>query len=188
MIAQVRGVVVQRSASNVVVDVHGIGMQLSCSPRALAAARAGAEVTLQTSLVVREDLWQLFGFFDAAERDLFDRLRSVTGIGPRIALAAVSTLDAERLARAVDTEDLDTLTKIPGIGKKGAARMCVELKDKLGPSTAVESWRISVRDALIGLGWSAAQAESAVEAVAADHPNPEVAEALRAALQLLGRR
>lgn len=188
MIAQVRGIVLQRTASAVVVDLHGLGLQVACSPRALAAARVGTEVALQTSLVIREDQWQLFGFADSDERDVFELLRSVTGIGPRIALAAVSTLDAERLARAVETEDLDTLTKIPGIGKKGAARMCVELKDKLGRSVAVEGWRTSVRDALVGLGWSAAQAESAVDAVAAEQSNPEVSDALRAALQLLGRR
>ena len=154
----------------------------------LAAATVGTAVTLQTSLVVREDHWQLFGFNDAAERDAFELLQSVTGIGPRIALAAVSTLEPERIAQAIAAEDIDVLTKIPGIGKKGAARMCVELKDKFGASPTADGWRTSVRDALVGLGWSASNAESAVDAVAAEHSNPEVADALRAALQLLGRR
>lgn len=188
MIAQVRGTVLQRTAAGIVMDLHGLGLQLSCTPRALAAAKTGAEVTLQTSMVIREDHWQLVGFIDADERDAFDRLQSVTGIGPRIALAAVSTMDPERLAQAIAADDVDVLTKIPGIGKKGAARMCVELKDKFVAASVAEGWRTSVREALVGLGWSAAHAESAVDTVAADNPNPEVSDALRAALQLLGRR
>ena len=188
MIAQVRGTVLHRTAAGVVLDLHGLGLQISCTPRALAVAKAGAEVTLQTSMVIREDHWQLFGFVDASERDAFERLQSVTGIGPRIALAAVSTMEPERLAQAIASDDVDALTKIPGIGKKGAARMCVELKDKFAPSSVVDGWRGSVRDALIGLGWSASQAESAVEAVASEGSTTEVAEALRAALQMLGRR
>lgn len=188
MIAQVRGDVLQRTAVGIIIDLHGLGLQVSCTPRALAAAKVGSEVTLQTSMIVREDQWQLFGFLDAGERDAFELLQSVTGIGPRIALAAVSTLEPERLAQAIATDDLDTLTKIPGIGKKGAARMCVELKDRFGAAPVLDGWRSSVRDALIGLGWSQGNAESAVESVAAEHPNPEVADALRAALQLLGRR
>lgn len=188
MIAQVRGIVLQRTAAGVVIDLHGLGMHLSCTPRALAASKVGAEVTLHTALVIREDHWQLFGFFDAGERDAFALLQSVTGIGPRIALAAVSTLEPERIAQAIASDDVDMLTKIPGIGKKGAARMCVELKDKFAAAAVIEGWRASVRDALVGLGWSAANAESAVDSVAAEHANPEVADALRLALQLLGRR
>lgn len=188
MIAQVRGVVLQRTAAGIVIDLHGLGLQMSCTPRALAAARVGAEIALQTAMVVREDHWQLFGFIDAGERDAFELLQSVTGIGPRIALAAVSTLEPDRIAQAIANDDVDVLTKIPGIGKKGAARMCVELKDKFGAAAIVEGWRGSVRDALVGLGWSTTSAESAVDAVAAEHANPEVADALRYALQLLGRR
>lgn len=188
MIAQLRGVVLQRTAIGVVIDLHGLGLQVSCTPRALASAGVGTEVTLQTSLVVREDHWQLFGFIDAGERDAFELLQSVTGIGPRIALAAVSTLEPERIAQAIATDDLAVLTKIPGIGKKGAARMCVELKDKFGVGAATDGWRAAVRDALVGLGWSAASAETAVDEVASENPNPEVADALRAALQMLGRR
>ncbi len=101
MIAQVRGTVLQRTAAGIVIDLHGLGLQLACTPRALAAATVGTAVTLQTSLVVREDHWQLFGFNDAAERDAFELLQSVTGIGPRIALAAVSTLEPERIAQAI---------------------------------------------------------------------------------------
>lgn len=188
MIAQLRGTVLHRAAAGVVIDLHGLGLQVSCTPRALAAAKVGAEVTLQTSMVVREDHWQLFGFIDSGERDAFELLQSVTGIGPRIALAAVSTLEPDRIAQAIASDDVDVLTKIPGIGKKGAARMCVELKDKIGVTPVADGWRASVRDALVGLGWSAASAESTVDAVAAEHANPEVADALRFALQMLGRR
>lgn len=188
MIALVRGTVLQRTASGIVIDLHGLGLVLACTPRALAAAVVGTEAALHTSLVVREDQWQLFGFIDAEERDAFELLQSVTGIGPRIALAAVSTLEPERLAQAIAADDVDALTKIPGIGKKGAARMCVELKDRVGRAPVSAGWRTSVRDALVGLGWSATSAESAVDAVAADNPNPEVADALRLALQVLGRR
>lgn len=188
MIAQVRGTVLQRTGAGCVIDVHGVGMRLSCSPRALALAAVGTDVVLQTTLVVREDHWQLFGFADEAERETFERLQSVTGIGPRIALAAVSTLEPERLARAIATDDVDTLTKIPGIGKKGAARMCVELKGAFEAAAASGGWRDAVRDALVGLGWSASQADRAVETVADELGEPDVPQALRAALQLLGRR
>lgn len=190
MIAQIRGVVLHRTASELVVDVHGIGMRATCTPRALASARTGAEVELQTSLIVREDAWQLFGFADTVERDAFQVLLSVSGIGPRIALAAVSTLEAERLGAAIATGDVALLTKIPGIGRKGAERMCVELRDKFaGFAAAVPvGWQAAVLDALVGLGWNASQAESAVAKVAAELGEPEVSVALRAALQILGRR
>ncbi len=189
MIAQVRGLVLQRDASSVILDVHGMGLRLSCTPRALAQARAGAEVTLPTSLVVREDSWQLFGFLDAQERDTFVLLLAVSGIGPRIALAAVSTLDPDRLATAVAGNDIALLTKIPGIGRKGAERLCIELRDKLtGSAAAAADWQSSVREALIGLGWSAQQAEIAVSKVAEQGETTEVSDALRAALQILGRR
>ncbi len=189
MIAQVRGMVLARDASALVVDLHGLGLRLSCTPRALAAARVGSEATLPTTLVVREDSWQLFGFLDTAERDAFTLLLSVSGIGPRIALAALSTLDPDRLATAIANNDFALLTRIPGIGRKGAERMCVELRDRLqGSASMAPDWQASVREALIGLGWSAPQAESAVETVAEQGGTPEVADALRAALQLLGRR
>lgn len=190
MIAQVRGVVLERTAADVIVDVHGIGMRVMCTPRALAGARPAAEVLLHTALIVREDAWQLFGFADAAERDAFQTLLQVSGIGPRIALAALSTLEPERLASAIATGDVALLTKIPGIGRKGAERMCVELRDKFAAfaAAAAPGWQTAVIDALIGLGWSAAQAESTVAKVAEELGEPDVPTALRAALQQLGRR
>lgn len=189
MIARVRGVVLHRDASSVVIDMHGLGLKLACTPRALAQARVGSEVTLPTSLVVREDSWQLYGFLDEAERDAFVLLQSVSGIGPRIALAAVATLDPDRIATAIAGGDIALLTKIPGIGRKGAERMCIELRDKLtGTAIVAPDWQSSVREALVGLGWSAQQAEGAVARVADEGASVEVSDALRAALQILGRR
>ena len=189
MIAQVRGIVLHRDASSVIIDVHGLGLRLSCTPRAVAQARTGAELTLPTALVVREDSWQLYGFLDDAERNTFVLLQSVSGIGPRIALAAVATLDPDRIAGAIAGGDITLLTKIPGIGRKGAERMCIELRDKLtGTSVVAPDWQSSVRDALVGLGWSAQQAEGAVARVADEGASVEVSDALRAALQILGRR
>ena len=189
MIASLRGIVLQRDASGIVLDVHGVGFKVACTPRAIATARVGAEAQLSTSMVVREDAMQLFGFVDEAERDAFVLLQSVSGIGPRIALAAVSTLEPDRIASAINAGDIALLTKIPGIGRKGAERMCVELRDRFGAVAApAHDWQSAVRDALIGLGWSSQHAEGAVEKVAAEMPNAEVAEALRAALLHLGRR
>jgi len=189
MIASLRGTVLQRTASGLVIDVHGVGFQVSCTPRAIADARPGAEVTVATSMVVREDAMQLFGFVDVAERDAFVLLQSVSGIGPRIALATVSTLEPERIAAAISAGDIALLTKIPGIGRKGAERMCVELRDRFTAVSALASdWQSAVRDALVGLGWSAQQADTAVAKVAEATPHAEVPEALRAALLHLGRR
>lgn len=189
MIAQVRGVVLHRDATSIVIDLHGLGLRVSCTPRALAQARGGSEVTLPTAMIVREESWQLYGFLDDAERDTFVLLQSVSGIGPRIALAAVSTLEPDRIAAAIAGNDLALLTKIPGIGRKGAERMCIELRDRLtGSTAAAPDWQSSVREALIGLGWSAQQAESAVGKVADSGATADVSEALRAALQILGRR
>ena len=193
MIAQIRGRVLRRELTVLIVEVGGIGMRVQCTPAALALGTVGVEVVLPTTLVIREDHWQLFGFRDDEERSTFESLQSVTGIGPRIALAAVSTLDAATIAQAIANEDHALLTRIPGIGKKGAARMCIELKDRFAavampPVGVTTSWQADVRDALIGLGWNQAQAESAVEKVAAAEPDSDVASALRSALQMLGRR
>lgn len=190
MIAQIKGIVLQRGASELIVDVHGIGLRVMCTPRASAGARPGVEVLLHTALIVREDAWLLYGFADAAERDAFQTLLQVSGIGPRIALAALSTLEPERLAAAIATGDVALLTKIPGIGRKGAERMCVELRDKFAAfaAQATTGWQAAVLDALVGLGWNSAQAEAAVANVAEAPGEQDVSTALRSALQHLGRR
>ena len=192
MIASIRGRVLQRSGSGVVVEVGGLGLRLLTTPDVVGQARVGEESALFTSMVVREDGWQLFGFLDETTRDTFESLLSVSGIGPRIALAAVSTLDTDSIARAITNEDHAVLMRIPGIGKKGAARMCIELKDRfaaVAPEAPVAAgWQADVRDALLGLGWSATQVDGALDQMAADGVERDVAEALRAALALLGRR
>lgn len=179
MIAFVRGNVASVGGTDVVVDVGGIGLTLSCTPAAASSVRPGEHAELAASLVVREDSLTLYGFADADERTTFELLQTASGVGPKLAQAMLAVLSPDELRRAVGTEDLTALTRVPGIGKKGAQRIVIELKDKLGASgagagTAVpagangsgESWRSQVHAALLGLGWPAAQADAAVNGVA----------------------
>jgi holliday junction DNA helicase RuvA len=182
VISYVRGQVASVSATEVVVDVGGIGLALHCTPVTTASTRVGAEATLAASLVVREDSLTLYGFADADERAVFELLQTASGVGPRLAQAMLAVHRPDELRRAVATEDLATLTRVPGIGKKGAQRIVIELKDKLGapvgagtanggpgavPGTgAAGSWRDQVHSALLGLGWPAKEADAAVEQVA----------------------
>jgi holliday junction DNA helicase RuvA len=181
VIAFVRGKVAEVSATEVVVDVGGIGLSLQCTPSTTAATRTGAEVSLPASLVVREDSLTLYGFADADERDVFELLQTASGVGPRLAQAMLAVHRPDELRRAVATEDLAALTRVPGIGKKGAQRIVIELKDKLGAPVAAAAlaggvtgmgngaagnWREQVHAALLGLGWGAKDADAAVEQVA----------------------
>lgn len=206
MIAQLRGTVVAVTATTVVLDLNGFGLLTQCTPATTSAARPGEPMTLHTSLVVREDSLTLFGFADAAERDAFELVQSVTGIGPRIAQAIVSVLPPPQLRAAIETENIAALTRVPGIGRKGAERLVIELRDKAvqldaGPAgpgerptqpaaSDVEPWREQVAAGLESLGWSAKDAAAAVEHVAplaeAD-PQPGVGELMRAALRSLAR-
>jgi len=209
VIASVRGHVLALRLDAAVVEVGGVGLLLQATPATLAGLRLGAEAELATSLVVREDALTLFGFADADERDVFEVVQTVSGIGPRLALAMLAVHTPDGLRVAVAGADLTALMKVPGIGRKGAQRIVLELTDRLGaPSgapplaaaaAASASWRDQVVEALVGLGWSAKQAGDAVEAVAgdadADAPSgatggsggPDVAGTLRAALRHLGR-
>lgn len=206
MIASVRGTVLAIGPAAAVVEVGGIGLEVQCVPAALATLRVGTQATLATSMVVREDSLTLFGFGDAEARDLFDTLQSVTGIGPRIAQAVLAVLEPDALRTAVAGEDLTALTRVPGIGRKGAARIVLELKDKLGPAvttlgpgtagadqTAAAEWERQVHTGLVGLGWSAKDADGAVDAVRplateqAETGEVNVAELLRTALRGLSR-
>ena len=200
MIASVRGTVQHIGLDRVVVEVGGVGMLLHTTPATASAQHLGREATLATTLVVREDSLTLYGFASDEERDIFEQVQTVSGVGPRLALAMLSVLAPDRLRAAVTGSDLATLTKVPGIGKKGAERIVLELRDKLGmpsgaaganpaaPTTAGPSWRDQVTDALTGLGYSGKQAEDAVAAVAASAPaEANVSEMLRAALRELGR-
>jgi Holliday junction DNA helicase RuvA len=195
MIARLRGTVVSVTPTSAVVEVGGIGLLVHGTTKALASMRLGETVTLATSLQVREDSLTLFGFADDHERDAFDALQSVSGIGPRIALGALGTLGTDGLSRAVATGDVEALMRVPGIGRKGAQRLVLELAGKLPEAAPVAGtvnvgWRPNLVDALCSLGWNLRDAEMAADVVAplaeADPP-PDLAALLRAALRSLDR-
>lgn len=210
MIASVRGVVLSAGLDSAVIEVGGVGLLLHTTAATAASLRRGAEATLATTLVVREESLTLYGFADQDERAIFNQVQTVSGVGPRLALAMLAIHAPDGLRRAIGAGDLAALTKVPGIGKKGAERMILELRDKIGiPSgTASSSTRqpaaneatAQVHDALVGLGWSSRQADDAVEAVrpaagngsagseaASGSDTPHVSALLRAALRELGR-
>ena len=204
MIASVRGSVLHVGLDRVVVEVGGVGMLVHTTPGTAASVRRGQEAALSTTLVVREDSLTLYGFAGDDERDMFEQVQTVSGVGPRLALAMLSVMPPDRLRAAISGSDIGALTKVPGIGKKGAERMVLELRDKIGAPTgapgaaapvapAASLWREQVSEALVGLGWSAKQADDAVNRVAdgagaqGDGGTPNVSEMLRAALRELGR-
>jgi Holliday junction DNA helicase RuvA len=196
MIAFVRGRVAALTLNAAVVDVGGVGYHVFCTPSTIARLRIGEDTQLATSMVVREDSNTLYGFADVDERDMFELVQTASGVGPKVAQAMLAVLPPERLRRAIAGADHAALTAVPGIGRKGAERIVVELKDRVGtPVTTVDAgggeWRDQVRDALQGLGWSARDADRAVETVAADTaPNgtdPDVPTLLRAALRTLSK-
>ncbi|MDR1791678.1 MAG: Holliday junction branch migration protein RuvA [Propionibacteriaceae bacterium] len=196
MIVQLTGTVLTATATTLVIDVGGVGFAVLASPNAAAAARPGEPTTVFTSFIVREDSMTLYGFATAEERELFELVQSVSGVGPKTALAAVSVLPPEEFQRAIATENLMRLTQIPGVGKKGAQRMVLELKDKVGElaviahADAPATWRDQVRSGLEGLGWSARDAEAAMDSIADlanSTPQPSVATLMKAALQALAK-
>lgn len=202
MIAQLTGSVLAIGGTWVVIDVGGVGLKAWCTPSAVASARLGQAVTLHTSLVVREDSLTLYGFADGQERDEFELVQSASGIGPKIAQAVVAVLPPDDLRVAISTENLVALMKVPGIGRKGAQKMVIELKEKvagLGTGTgsaqsAVASgeavWREQVSSGLESLGWSSRDASAAcerIEDLAAQDPRPGIGELMRAALRSLAR-
>jgi Holliday junction DNA helicase RuvA len=204
MIAFVTGTVSAVFVDSAVIDVGGVGIQVMCTPGCLAGLRVGEPATLATSMVVREDSLTLFGFSDFEERALFELLQTASGVGPKLAQAMLAVHGPDALRRAVATEDLATLCAVPGIGRKGAQRIVLELKDRIGapagtgagPRQAAaaapdDAWRSQVHAGLGGLGWSGKEADKAVEAVAAQAPAdgtaPDVAALLRAALRTLSK-
>jgi Holliday junction DNA helicase RuvA len=202
MIATVRGTVAAVNLDSAVIEVGGVGILVHAAPGTLAALTVGQPGQLSTSLVVREDSLTLFGFLTDDERSTFELVQTVSGIGPRLALAMLAVHEPDGLRRAVATDDLVALTRVPGIGRKGAQRLVLELKDRLGPPglasarathlPSTESGdRAQVRDALVGLGWTAKAADDALDQVLADADETaapaDVAALLRAALRLLGR-
>jgi Holliday junction DNA helicase RuvA len=184
VIARLRWRVVARTLDGVVLDVGGVGYRVQTTARALRNASGGGEVTLETYLHVREDALQLYGFAEPAERELFEHLLSVSGVGPKVALAILSSSTPADLRRAIALEDTSRFVAIPGIGKKTAQRVVLELKEKLG-SGGVGSppeQEVVARDALVELGYSLPEAERALAATDPEAPPEErVRQALRAA-------
>ena len=204
MISSVRGQVLAVHLDHAVIEVGGVGLAIRTTPATLAGLRRGEQARLSTTLVVREDSLTLFGFGSDEGKELFELVQSVSGVGPKIALALLAVLDPDQLRRALAAGDTAALTRAPGIGKRGAERLVLELKDKVGPVAVPTAagggsavgvglpWRDKLSDALIGLGFTAKQAEEATSAVAADAEDPAVADGdvgvlLRRALALLGR-
>ena len=199
MIASVRGKVVAVSPEGAVIEVGGVGLAVQCSPHTIADLRIGQEARLATSLIVREDSLTLYGFADDDARQLFELLQTATGVGPRLAQAVLAVHTPDVVRRAISGGDTSTLTRVPGIGKKGAERLVLELRDKIGAvggdgATLVGTgagalWAEQVRQALIGLGWTQSQSDQAVAAVAEQLDGgtvPPVPVLLKQAIRMLG--
>jgi Holliday junction DNA helicase RuvA len=197
VIAFVRGEVAEVTLNSAVLEVGGVGLELMCTPDTLATLRTGQVATLPTSMVVREDSLTLFGFADDDEKQVFELVQTASGVGPKLAQAMLAVLSPDAVRRAVAGDDVRTLTAVPGIGQKGAQRIILELKDRIGApvpgaasvrAAASEPWRDQVRHGLVGLGWPAKDADKAIDTVADQAGDvPDVAALLRAALRTLSR-
>ena len=207
MIAHLDGTVSAVAPDGAVIDVGGVGLLVQCTPGTLAGLRTGERGRVATSLVVREDALTLYGFASEDERNTFELLQTASGVGPRLALAMLAVFTPDALRRAVATEDLAALTTVPGIGRKGAQRIVLELAGRLGSAgelpvqagqvgngTPAAPWREQVRAGLVSLGWQAREADQAIAAVEpeltggpSDGQAVDVSVALRAALRVLGK-
>jgi Holliday junction DNA helicase RuvA len=213
LIASLTGRVAAVSPDGAVVEVGGVGLSVQCTPGTIARLTVGAQARLSTSLIVREDSLTLYGFADDDERQLFELLQTANGVGPRLAQAVLAIHPPQEVRRAVSMGDLKALMQVPGIGKKGAERLVLELRDRLGvttsdtqldgggtlpaglgPITPVAPWRDQLAAAIVQLGWSSREAETALAALdpvaeeqQAGAGKVDVAVLLRQALQLLGR-
>jgi Holliday junction DNA helicase RuvA len=196
MIASIRGEVLDIALDHVVIEAAGVGYKAMATPSTLATLRRGSEARLITAMIVREDSQTLYGFPDGDARDLFLTLLGVSGIGPKIALATLAVYDAPALRQALGDGDVTALTRVPGIGKRGAERLVLELRDKIGPTgisaaaTSVNGHAVRgpVVEALVGLGFAAKQAEEAIDKVMANEPEATTSSALRATLSMLGKK
>lgn len=193
MISSVRGTVAEMGQSAVEIDVQGIGYLVQVPASTLASLRLGEQVRLLTSMVVREDSIALYGFRDIEQRELFGSLTGVTGVGPRLALAVLGHLKPESLRRAISCADVTALTQVPGVGKRGAERMILELKDQIGISDAggrpAGSKVVEVREALVGLGYTPGELAEVLDDVAASDTSggADVESLIKAALKALAR-
>jgi Holliday junction DNA helicase RuvA len=206
VIASVSGQVAAVTGDTAVVEVGGVGLAVQCTPATLATLRPGMTTRLATTLVVREDSLTLFGFATDDERAVFEVLQSVTGVGPKLAQAVLAVHSPDAVRTAVATEDVGALTLVSGVGKKGAQRLVLELKDKLAggssggesalrlPGQGVGAWRDQLRAALTGLGWGGREVDEALAAVGPEAEaslavgdTPDVAALLKTSLRLLSR-
>ncbi|NNN31194.1 Holliday junction branch migration protein RuvA [Streptomyces sp. S3(2020)] len=199
MIAFVSGTIAALAPDAAVVEVGGVGMAVQCTPNTLSTLRLGKPAKLATSLVVREDSLTLYGFVDDDERQVFELLQTASGVGPRLAQSMLAVHTPDALRQAVSTGDEKALIAVPGIGKKGAQKLLIELKDRLGTPIGApvvgapvsQGWRDQLHAALIGLGYATREADEAVAAVApqaeAAEGTPQVGQLLKAALQTLNR-
>ncbi|HEY7919546.1 MAG TPA: Holliday junction branch migration protein RuvA [Streptosporangiaceae bacterium] len=215
MISHLDGLVCAIAPEGAVIEVGGVGLLVQATPGTLAALRTGERARVATSLVVREDALTLYGFASDDERDVFELVQTASGVGPRLALAMLASFSPDGLRQAIAAEDVTALTRVPGIGRKGAQRIVLELAGRLGSPAALAGimgpppgagsaadgtalWRDQVRAGLVNLGWPARDAEQAIAAVAADlavspagagGPDGavDVSVALRAALRKLSR-
>ena len=197
MIAQLSGTLRSIASDRIVLDVSGVGYLIHVTPVTSTKLTLGSSLTIHTSMVVREDSLTLYGFADTHSRDTFELVQTVSGIGPRVALSILAHLNPDQLAQAIDLESIDTLSSVPGIGKKGAQRILLELKGKLshtglsGPvaQTVQAQWREQLSGALVSLGYSAREADATLSIVAIDYANrgldpaaADLSELLKAAL------
>ena len=197
MIAQLTGTVRSLSSDRIVLEVSGVGYLVHVTPVTSNSLTLGNLLTIFTSMVVREDSMTLYGFSDGDSRDTFELVQTVSGIGPRVALSILAHLSPEQLAQAIESESVETLARVPGIGKKGASRILLELKGKLHhsghigkqPPQGAALWRDQLSGALISLGYSAREADAALSIVAIDYANrgidpahSDLSELLKAAL------
>jgi holliday junction DNA helicase RuvA len=215
VIAHLDGLVCAIAPEGAVIEVGGVGLLVQATPGTLARLRTGERARVATSLVVREDALTLYGFASDDERDVFELVQTASGVGPRLALAMLASFSPDGLRQAIAAEDVAALTRVPGIGRKGAQRIVLELAGRLGSPAAPAGvmgpppgsgqaagaalWRDQVRAGLVNLGWSARDAEEAIAAVAADlaaGTDPaggpdgaavDVSVALRSALRKLSR-
>lgn len=195
MISSLRGPVLEIRLDSLVIGVGGVGMTVMCSPDTISQARIDQEITLFTSLIVREDSLTLFGFSNSENREMFEVVQGVSGFGPKLAFTILSSLPADELRTAIGNEDVARLKQTPGVGAKGAQRLVLELKDRIGTptsgsrraSTPESQWQIQVEQGLLGLGWSPRDAQRAITAVIEEGVSDPQAtsELLRRALQIL---
>jgi holliday junction DNA helicase RuvA len=186
VIAHLDGLVATIAPEGAVIEVGGVGLLVQCTPGTLATLRTGERARVATSLVVREDALTLYGFAGDDERDVFELVQTASGVGPRLALAMLASFTPDGLRRAIAAEDVTALTRVPGIGRKGAQRIVLELAGRLGspgtgaggpgsgaiPGPRAATWRDQVRAGLVNLGWPARDADQAIAAVEAELAGP----------------